>query len=529
MPEDKNGNGDLQTELLSRLNDLLKRLDEKEEPPSSRSAGFWAGRKRSFLSAFFTSVIGGMLLARLLFEWQRRDGRQREREAASVPDSRRNKSRHALERLLAILAGLVLIGAAVFAHFHMPSWSARFWTVAVLSAYGCFCLASACRGKWRAFNNAAAKFSLIILTLAAVLALGELTFRALHYDFSRWNKPDQKIPIYYRLATVHAGEGVMRRPGPMSWTGQVLRAYMRMHGTNDAPYADEPSIVVNYDAQGFRNPTNLVDWDVVVAGDSFVELGYLPYDDLFTTIAGKQLGVRVKNLGVSGTGPISQTLYIKQYGKAASTKDAVICFFEGNDGLDMHREIAEAVRFRSEGIPAEFRPKNSLLQAATAPWFSVAAAPPPRFSVVPNAFLTSAVPARAMTVYGRAVGWDKLTVWDMDAIVYTLKSFRDTARQRGMRPWLMYIPDSHRVFHGMIHYSNTNSQVARFQFADFAGGLGQLCAELDIKFINTYPALRHEAETGRVPYNLIGDTHFNLEGSRIVANVLADSLKAQGR
>ena len=447
-----------------------------------------------------------------------------------MPGSHRNQSRDALERLLAILAGLVLIGAAVFAFFKMPAWSARFWTVAVLSAYGCFCMASACQVKWRAFHNAIAKFSLMILTLAAVLAIGELTFRAIHYDFGRLDKRHHEIPIYYRLATVHAGDGVLRRPGPMSWTGQVLRAYMRMHGTNDAPYANEPTIVADYDPQGFRNPTNLVDWEVVVAGDSFVELGYLPYDDLFTTMAGKQLGVRVKNLGVSGTGPISQTLYLKQYGKAASTKDAVMCFFEGNDGMDMHREIDAVVRFRTEGVPAEFRPKNSLLKAAADKWFGVATPPPPRFPVVPNALLTSAVPARAMTVYGRAVGWDKLTIWDNYAIVYTLKSFRDTARQMGMRPWLMYIPDSHRVFHGMIHYSNTNTLVAKFQFADFAGGLGQLCAELDIKFINTYPTLRREAEAGRVPYNLIGDTHFNLEGSRVVANVLADSLKsAQGR
>jgi hypothetical protein len=99
-----------------------------------------------------------------------------------------------------------------------------------------------------------------------------------------------------------------------------------------------------------------------------------------------------------------------------------------------------------------------------------------------------------------------------------------------MRPWIMYIPDSHRVFHGLIRYSNTNSAVAKWQPVDFAGGLGKLCADLDIRFINSYPTLRREAEAGRVPYNLIGDTHFSLEGSRVVANLLADSLQsARGR
>jgi hypothetical protein len=445
-------------------------------------------------------------------------------------DTHRGQTSDELHRLLTILAGLVLIGAAILAFFNMPAWSARFGTPAILCAYGGLLVASGYFVKRRAFNAEVAKFSLMILTIAAVLAIGEVTFRAIRFDFNRAKKPHHEIPVYYRLATLHAGEGVLRRPGPMSWTGQVLRAYMRMHGTNDAPYANEPSIVVDYDAQGFRNPTNLMDWEVVVAGDSFVELGYLPYDDLFTTIAGKRLGVRVKNLGVSGTGPVSQTFYLKHYGKAASTKDVVLCFFEGNDVQDLLREVGNALLFRTNGVPAEFRPQNSLWKAATDAFMGIAAPPAQRVPIVTNAFLTSTVPARAMTVYGLAPGWKNLSVWDEYEVLYALQSFGDTARQMGVRPWIMYIPDSHRVFHGLVHYSNTNSMVAKWQPVDFAGGLEKLCADLNINFINTYPTLRREAEAGRVPYNLIGDTHFNREGSRAVANVLADSLQsAPGR
>src|SRR5215212_5159111 len=126
-----------------------------------------------------------------------------------MPDSHRGQSRDDLKRLLAISAGLVLIGAAIFAFFKMPVWSARFSTPAVLFAYGCVCMASGYYVKGRAFNDAVAKFSLILLTLAATLAIGELTFRGIRYDFGRWNKPHDEIPIYYRLATVHAGEGVL--------------------------------------------------------------------------------------------------------------------------------------------------------------------------------------------------------------------------------------------------------------------------------------------------------------------------------
>src|SRR6187401_3872277 len=105
-----------------------------------------------------------------------------------MPDSRPGQSRNELERLLAILAGLVLIGAGVFAFFNMPAWSARFWTPSILCACGCVCMASGYHVRSRTFTDAVAKFSLIVLTLAAMLALGELTLRAIHYDFSRSNK-----------------------------------------------------------------------------------------------------------------------------------------------------------------------------------------------------------------------------------------------------------------------------------------------------------------------------------------------------
>jgi len=90
----------------------------------------------------------------------------------------------------------------------------------------------------------------------------------------------------------------------------------------------------------------------------------------------------------------------------------------------------------------------------------------------------------------------------------------------------MYLPDSHRVFHGLLRYTDTtNSQVSLWNPGDFVTPLAATCSNLDISFINTFPALRHEAEAGRVPYNLIGDTHLSLQGTRVVAALLADALR----
>lgn len=379
------------------------------------------------------------------------------------------------------------------------------------------------------FGGSLAKASLVILSTTLLITICEVTFRVVGFDFERLNQPGDDIPIYYRTATVHAGEGVFRRPGPASWRGQVRRAYMRMQGTNDGPYAEEEPIVARYDALGFRNPEDLRDWDVVVTGDSFVELGFLPYEDLFTSIAARKLGLRVKNLGVSGTGPISQTFYVKNYGKAASTKDAVLCFFEGNDLEDLSRELRNTESFRTTGQPWEHRKQMSFLKTLFEKCHQLrqrGGTEVRGMGIKPNAALTTTHPERPMTVYGMAPAWERLGQRREETVVRALASWASMVRSNSMRPWVAYLPDSHRVFHGLIHFTDTNSAVANWKPGDFGAHLGAACTNLDIGFIDTFPALRREAEAGRVPYNLIGDTHFSLDGSRIVADVLADHLKS---
>lgn len=86
---------------------------------------------------------------------------------------------------------------------------------------------------------------------------------------------------------------------------------LELSGGLDEAYRNERPVTVAYDEQGFRNPDDLIDWDIVVVGDSFVELGYLPYEDLYTTRLGRLLGCRVKNLGCSYTGPFTYDYYLK--------------------------------------------------------------------------------------------------------------------------------------------------------------------------------------------------------------------------
>jgi len=180
--------------------------------------------------------------------------------------------------------------------------------------------------------------SLAGLSVTSTLIAVELVVRLTDYDPREPPKDISRIPIYYRGPTVKTGDYFARREGPARWEGKVLSQFLECLGSSDSTYADEPKVVITYDQHGFRNPEGLVDWEIVVVGDSFVETGYLPYEDLFTTHIQSLTGKRVKNLGVSYTGNLTHIQYLKEYGHASSTETAMLVFFEGNDIRETVRE-----------------------------------------------------------------------------------------------------------------------------------------------------------------------------------------------
>ena len=122
------------------------------------------------------------------------------------------------------------------------------------------------------------------------------------------------------MVALRLGDAYYRRDGPQIWKGRVIHQMLTWAGHDDLAllYEDEPSITASYDRDGFRNPEGLSDWQVVVVGDSFVELGYMGDGDLFTTGLAQRLGVRVRNLGVAETGALTHIACLESVGKAKS-------------------------------------------------------------------------------------------------------------------------------------------------------------------------------------------------------------------
>lgn len=427
-----------------------------------------------------------------------------------------------------MITGVVLIAVVFLLDFAAPEANPPQAFSIALVLLGCTLLALAFAARHRCHKAVLAKVSLCVLSTVLLIVLGEFTFRAFRYDFDRLKQPGADLPIYYRPATVHAGEGVLRRPGPAKWSGRPISAFLRIRwGSEGRFYTNEQPLVVEYDAHGFRNSLELHDWDVVVTGDSFVELGYLPHEALFTTLAGQQLGLRVKNLGLSGTGPVSQTFYVKHYGKAASTKDAVLCFFEGNDLHDLSRELRHAESFRRTGRIHEQPGQPSLIRAL----FEHARLPvrssPRHDGLRPNAVVIRDGAEWPMTVGVVPPTWERLSQRQQQMVAWAISNWAQTVRSQEMRPWVMVLPDSHRVFHGHLRFLDPNHAFTRWQPGELSPHLGKICSEFRVGFIDAYPALRREVEEGRMPYNLVGDNHFTAEGSRVVAALLAQALRRE--
>jgi hypothetical protein len=362
----------------------------------------------------------------------------------------------------------------------------------------------------------------------------EAGFRLARFDFAFQRRAFARTPIFYRQPIVPLGNGLFRRPGPARWEGQVVTPLMKRAGVPEDLIPDEPPVLVRYDSEGFRNPEGLDDWEVVVAGDSFTELGQLPDAALFTSRLGEQLSLRVKSLGVSWTGPFSQTSYLERWGGAPSARHAVLAFFEGNDIDDAAREarMLEAAR-GSRDAPSSgpspmrldaIRPQSSFVEAIRT-LFVRLRGPAPRH--LPNAGFETGAGVVPVSITYAPPDPARIPARVADPVRRALGEWARTARLLGLQPWLLYLPAKHRVLHGHLRFTGeAEPRFVRWRPTGLPGWIQRGAERQGIRFLDATPALRADADAGLLPYNAVWDNHLNARGAEIVARVLAEVLRS---
>ena len=435
--------------------------------------------------------------------------------------------RRAIHLLLHLSAGVILALASLLADyvrglsFHLGTVESAILVSGLLIIFLGFVVQTG------AVARASEKLCLIVVSIFIALSFLEGVFRVMAFDFAREEAASRKLAPFYREPTVPTGEAFFRRFGPEQWTGQVLNTLLKQYHISPNPYENEPSITVTYNHLGFRNEAGFADWEVVVVGDSFTELGHLKYDQIFTTILGKILNIRVLNLGASVTGPLTHLSYLRDYGFAPSTRHVIVVFFEGNDLVDLRQEYTVLMRYRETGRREyrEFKTQTSLLRALLNRPQS------PRRKT----------PADKVTAHFKNTNGDipisldylppekaKLPAETMDQLEYFFRRYAELVQEKQIKAWLVYMPCKLRVVYGHIEFTkDAPEDQKQWKPSDFPQIMSALSRRYGIDFIDMTPVLVEETKrSGELLYSPMYDTHLNSRGSLVVAKELARNLSA---
>jgi hypothetical protein len=389
--------------------------------------------------------------------------------------------------------------------------------------------------KKRLNNSQLLNYILAFAVMLCSIFIIEVSCRIIGIDFENKHKAFYSRPPFDRLPTFPVGDVYFRRPGPEEWSGKILSDVPTIQNGQQMVTIKEVDFSINYDSNGFRNPENLNDWDIVVIGDSFTELGYLPTDKIFTTELGRILNQQVKNLGVCGIGPCTYLYYLKNYGIASKTKHAVMVFCEGNDLEDLRREVKCKNDYDSSGIRTyrNIEKQSSFLKAvyryARQQYRNVFESQPdernegnayfikPDGNELPVKFIYSPTTIKEIPGVAKSTFEDCLVEW------------AEISNESGMTPWLVYIPTKRHVMNGHIRFrENARQDIVDWNGTDLPGYIAEISEKNGINFIDVTPELKRETALGNLTYSTTYDSHLNEYGSHLVAIKIASELKKSG-
>ncbi len=381
------------------------------------------------------------------------------------------------------------------------------------------------------------RWTLAMLSGLASLLVVELAGRLVGFDFERKADAFDATPIFYRRPHVALGDGLFRRDGPATWSGRVVTPMLERLGVDPALIPPEEPIVARYGPDGFRArgeakpdaPATPIDWEVVVVGDSFTELGHLPEESLWTARAAELLGLRVVGLGVSHTGPLSHVAYLRRFGGSPSVRHAVLAFYEGNDLVDLMAEaraMAAAEARRSQGLPPE--PPG---------WWRAQHTPQSSFGrAVLDLVLRRPEPLRVRhALFDPGGAKQPVSLFALpprlvpgpvtEQLELALDAWAEGARELGARPWLLFLPSKRRVLHGLVRFEpDAPAPIRAWRPRGLIDQLRRRAEARGISFVDATPGLAEAARSGRLPYNPIWDSHPNRLGSARIAATLATAL-----
>jgi len=117
------------------------------------------------------------------------------------------------------------------------------------------------------------------------------------------------------------------------------------------------------DKRGFRNKTDLEQYDIVVLGDSFAEGSRVTDEHTWPVLLTQETDLTVYNLGMSAGHPGTYLETLKKFGPELSPKTIVCMLYEGNDFRDSNYRNKDRFSEKLELYFKESPIRNALKQA----------------------------------------------------------------------------------------------------------------------------------------------------------------------
>jgi len=354
---------------------------------------------------------------------------------------------------------------------------------------------------------------------------------------------------YYALQDRYVSDPVLvfmpRRTGLITETSTKGDSYSPVYGIE----TETISFVATYDDDGFRKSSSEGPIELLIIGDSYIQVGETDYDTLAARVE-KASGLSARNLGRSWYGPHQYVELLRRYAPSATTGGyALFCFFDGNDIRDIgaYRDWLEYGRYYDWRSPehgflrryatvlrdlwmfTRRRAKKSFRNLRSTPVSRDSAEGQPTHPQL--AFVPLSRGEVAMRfLYRHPAKWtDQLLASEEWRILrLLLGEFRDIANDNRLTPLVVFIPTKFQVYADQASMESGGEVLRRAELltpfeTSSASALAQITDELDIPLIDLLPTFKAWAGRGDLLYYPF-DTHWNSTGRQAAAERIADWL-----
>lgn len=309
----------------------------------------------------------------------------------------------------------------------------------------------------------------------------------------------------------------------------------------------------SYTSDGFRTNSSILPFDILVLGDSYIEIGESD-ETTFSELLKQQSGLSTLNLGRSWYGPPQYLEVLKRYGLRAKAKFALLCFFSGNDAEDTRQYM----RWQRGGEGGDYYSfivgrKNYFIRYLHALRDSYVVIR----EWIKNLFtkgigtkeLVSVDEVHSTGVHpdlgifhldGKIVAmnfnyWNKhatsdqlLATEEWKRLGTVVAEFKEVAIRNEILPLIVFIPTKTEVYGSL--FSKQSGQRFLVKIRDqlkfetnSAEAIDTLAQEAGVQVINLLPHFQELARRGKVLYYPF-DTHWNIAGRKAAAEIIGSTL-----